>query len=119
MGAGLLLLNRSMILLKSSVLGGFDHLLVGGDVDLDTAVLGPSFLGAVVSDRHGVGLALCGHTGRSDTAVLQVVGDALSPLVGESLIDSVGTSVVRVAIDGDVGILKIRHLACELGELVL
>ena len=106
-------------LLESAVLGRLDHLLVGGDVDLDTAVLSPSFLGAVVSDRHGIRLALSGHAGSGDTAVLQVVGDALSPLVGKPLVDSVGTSVVRVTVDCDVSVLHVRHLAGEVAELVL
>lgn len=52
----------SVEVLQSSVLSLLDHCLVGGDVDLDTAVLGAAFLGGVVGHRHGVGLAFGGHT---------------------------------------------------------
>ena len=51
-----------MAFLQRPVFGFFDHRLVGGDVDLDTAVPGAAFLGGVVGHGHGLGLAFGGHT---------------------------------------------------------
>ena len=51
-----------MAFLQCAVLGLLNHRLVGGDVDLDTAVPGAAFLGGVVGHGHGVGLAFGGHT---------------------------------------------------------
>ena len=106
-------------LLERSVLGGLDHLLVGGNEDLDATVLGAAFSRGVVSDRviegHAVGL----DAGSRNAALLQIGGNGFGALDGDALIDGGGAGVVRVAEHGDVRLGKVRHLRGEFFQLGL
>ena len=106
-------------LLQRTVLGGLDHVLVGGDVDLDATVLGAALGGAVVSDRVVVGVALGGDALFGDALALEVLGHGVGTVVGDLLVRLGGAHVVSVAKDGDVRVGQVGHFSRELVEVLL